>query len=288
MLVKLLNLETIGPDSFEGGSAATVWKRVYGGQAIAQSLIAAERTVDGKTPHSLHAYFLLAGDLAEPIRYEVERIRDGRSFATRRVVASQRGGVIFTLAASFHADEAGLEHQLPMPEAPAPDEVADPATLIASKGEDARRAMANFLRHVWPIEFRPLDPTRYDPPFPGAPRDPRQSLWIRIGERLPDNPTVHRAALAYLSDMTLLDTILVTHGLSLFTSDYQGASLDHALWFHRPARADDWLLYVQDSPTASGGRGFTRGLLYSRAGDLVASVTQEGLVRRKRPKAPTD
>jgi acyl-CoA thioesterase-2 len=278
-LVALLDIEPIGPDRFVGRSPANKWPRVYGGQAIAQALVAASRTVEARAPHSLHAYFILPGDPAEPILFEVERIRDGRSFTTRRVTARQRGEAIFELSASFHVEETGLEHQFPAPPAPEPDRLVDPVAAVALLGEKAQMRLQGLLERIRPIEFRPLDLTRYAPPDPGIVREPKQSLWIRIGGALPDDPAVHRAALAYLSDMTLLDTALVAHGRTVSDGRFQVASLDHALWLHRPFRADDWLLYVQDSPNAHGARGLTRGLIYTRAGVLAASVAQEGLMR---------
>ena len=278
-LVALLDIEPAGPDRFVGRSPPNRWPRVYGGQAIAQALVAACRTVERRAPHSLHAYFLLPGDPAEPILFEVERIRDGRSFATRRAVARQRGEAIFVLSASFHIEEAGPDHQLPPPPAPEPDRLVDPLVATALLGEKAQQRLQGLLERIQPIEFRPLDLMRYAPPIPGIQREPRQSLWIRIGGALPDDPAIHRAALAYLSDMTLLDTALVAHGHTISDGRHQVASLDHALWLHRPFRADDWLLYVQDSPNAHGARGLTRGLIYTRAGALAASVAQEGLMR---------
>ena len=285
-LVALFDIEPAGLDRFIGHSPKSGWARVYGGQVIAQALIAASRTVENRAPHSLHAYFLLGGDPTEPIAFEVERLRDGRSFATRRVVARQREEAIFVLSASFHREEEGLDHQFPMPAAPDPDSLLDPVAAIGLLGEKAQKRLQGLLDRMQPIEFRPLDLARYAPLPPGSAREPKQSLWVRIGGQLPDDPALHRAALAYLSDFTLLDTALVAHGRTVFDARFQVASLDHALWFHRPFRADDWLLYVQDSPTAHGARGLTRGLLYSRAGLLVASVAQEGLVRPVRTPAP--
>jgi acyl-CoA thioesterase-2 len=278
-LVALLDIEPIGPDRFVGRSPVNKWPRVYGGQAIAQSLVAASRTVEARAPHSLHAYFILPGDPAEPILFEVERIRDGRSFTTRRVTARQRGEAIFELSASFHVEEAGLEHQFPAPPAPEPDRLVDPLAAAPLLGAKAQGRLLGLLERTQPIEFRPLDLARYAPPAAGIVREPKQSLWIRIGGALPDDPAVHRAALAYLSDMTLLDTALVAHGHTISDGRFQVASLDHALWLHRPFRADDWLLFVQDSPNAHGARGLTRGLIYTRAGVLAASVAQEGLMR---------
>lgn len=286
-LVALLDIEPIGSDRSVGRSPPNGWTRVFGGQVIAQALVAASRTVDDRAPHSLHAYFLLPGDPFEPILYEVERIRDGRSFTTRRVVARQRGEAIFVMSASFQIEEQGLDHYFPMPDAPEPDRLVDPVAAVGLLSEKAQKRLQSLFERIQPIEFRPLDLTRYARPAPGVTREPRQSLWIRIGGALPDDPAVHRAALAYLSDMTLLDTALVSHGRTVFDARFQVASLDHSLWLHRPFRADEWLLYVQDSPSAYGARGLTRGLLYNRAGILVASVAQEGLIRPIRPLAQT-
>jgi acyl-CoA thioesterase-2 len=281
-LVALFDIEPAGPDRFVGRSPRNGWTRVYGGQVIAQALVAASRTVEDRAPHSLHAYFVLPGDPAEPILFEVERIRDGRSFTTRRVTARQRGEAIFELSASFHVAEEGFDHQLPAPPAPEPERLLDPAAATALLGEKAQKRLQSLLERIQPIEFRPLDLTRYAPLAPGDAREPRQSLWIRIGGRLPDDAAVHRVALAYLSDMTLLDTALVAHGHTVSDGHFQVASLDHALWFHRPCRADEWMLYVQDSPNANGALGLTRGLIYTRAGVLAASVAQEGLMRPAR------
>jgi acyl-CoA thioesterase II len=280
-LVAYLDLETIEVDIFRGRSPQNSWKRVFGGQVIAQALVAASRTVEGRTPHSLHCYFILPGDPLIPIVFEVDRIRDGRSFATRRVVAIQHGKAIFSLSASFQVEEEGVEHSFSMPTAPDPDTLADPIELVKFAGEKAQQRMQGFFDRIRPIEILPIDLSRYAPGARGAKREPRQSVWIRIGGRLPDDPATHRAALAYLSDMTLLDTALAAHGHSISDQEFQVASLDHALWLHRPCRADEWLLYVQDSPNSGGSRGFTRGQLFSRSGVLVASVAQEGLIRRR-------
>ncbi len=285
-LVALLDLEPAGVDRFVGRSPELGWARVYGGQVVAQALAAAARTVPGRSPHSLHAYFLLGGDPAEPILFEVERIRDGRSFSTRRVSASQRGVPIFVLAASFHAAEDGPEHQAAAPKAPPPEQIVDPETALALMPEPARKRLQALFDRIRPIEFRPLDMRRYAPLRPGETRAAEQSVWIRIGGPLPDDPMIHTAALAYLSDMTLLDTALVAHGHAIFDGRHQVASLDHALWLHRPCRADEWLLYAQDSPSAGGARALTRGTLFSRDGALVASVAQEGLVRPVRTAPP--
>jgi len=285
-LVALLDLERIEKDIFRGAVAQNGWTRVYGGQVIAQALVAAAKTVEGRAPHSLHAYFILGGDPNAPIVFEVDRLRDGRSFTTRRVNAIQHGQAIFSMIASFQIAEDGVEHSLPMPPAPDPDTLPDPIQLlIAAGGKRAEAARAMYDR-VQPVEIRPLDLSRYRPVLEGEHREPRQSIWIRIRGRLPDDPAVHRAALAFLSDLNLLDTALVAHGRTVMGKEFQVASLDHALWFHRPFRADEWLLYVLDSPNAGGARGLTRGALYSRDGALVASVAQEGLIRRRRDDAP--
>ena len=285
-LVALLDLEPAGADRFVGRSPDMGWARVYGGQVVAQALVAAVRTVAGRSPHSLHAYFLLGGDPAEPILFVVERVRDGRSFSTRRVTASQRGEPIFVLSASFQIAEDGPAHQAPAPAAPPPEQVVDPQAALAAMPEPARKRLQALFDRVRPIEFRPMDLRRYAPLRPGETRAAAQSVWIRIGGPLPDDPMIHTAALAYLSDMTLLDTALVAHGHAIFDGRHQVASLDHALWLHRPCRADEWLLYAQDSPSAGGARALTRGMLFSRDGALVASVAQEGLVRPIRA-APT-
>ncbi len=282
-LVALFDLAPVREDCFIGLSPHNGWKRVYGGQVLAQALVAAERTVTGREPHSLHAYFLLGGDPREPILYEVERLRDGRSFTTRRVVARQKGAAIFVMTASFHAQEPGLDHAAPAPPAPPPAACADAHRAAEMLEGPARFRMKGMLDTTWPIEFRPTDLGRYEP---DAKPETRQSVWTRIGERLPDDPALHRAALLYLSDMTLLDAALRPHGLTIFDHRIQVASLDHALWFHRPARADDWLLYVQDTPNAASATGLVRGLLYAQDGRLVASVTQEGLMRRRDEARP--
>jgi acyl-CoA thioesterase II len=280
-LVALLDLEKIEEDIFRGSSPADGWKRTFGGQVIAQALIAATRTVEAsRAAHSLHGYFILPGDPEAPIVFEVDRIRDGGSFTTRRVVAVQHGKAIFSLSASFHVAETGFDHFIPAPEVPDPDQLLDAAQLMLMAGRTAEQ-VERFVGRIRPIEFRPVEPARHAALKAGEVREPRQWLWIRVNGALPDDPIIHRAALAFLSDMTLLATSVIAHGRSLGEPEIQAASLDHALWLHRPFRADDWLLYVQDSPSASGARGFTRGLLYSRERVLVASVAQEGLIRKR-------
>jgi acyl-CoA thioesterase II len=277
-LVALFDLEPSGKDRFVGHSPHNGWKRVFGGQVLAQALVAAERTVVGRDPHSLHAYFLLGGDPRDPILFEVERLRDGRSFTTRRIVARQKGEAIFVMTASFHAQETGFEHSASMPKAPQPEECPDPRKAIERLEGPARFRMKGMLDTTWPIDFRPTDLGRY---APGVQREPSQTLWTRIGEPLPDDPALHRAALLYLSDMSMLETAIGAHGRSIYDNRIQVASLDHAMWFHRPGRADNWLLYVQDSPNAGGATGLVRGLLYARDGALIASVAQEGLTRQR-------
>jgi acyl-CoA thioesterase II len=275
-LIKLLDLEPIEVNIFRGTSPQDRSQRVFGGQVLGQALVAASRTVEGRFCHSLHAYFLLPGDPKVPILYEVDRSRDGQSFSSRRVVAIQHGRPIFHMSVSFQIEEPGLEHQIDAPVVPGPGELPSE--------DDFRRAMADkvpaqyrehFLRQR-PIELRPVD--RVDI-FGSEKRAPHQSVWVRATGTLPDDISLHQCVLAYASDMTLLDTALLPHGIGWFSDDIQMASIDHAMWFHRPFRADQWLLYVQDSPSASGARGFSRGLVYADDGRLVASVAQEGLMR---------
>jgi acyl-CoA thioesterase-2 len=279
-LLKILDLEPLEVNLFRGRSPQTGWQRVFGGQVVGQALVAATRTVEGRSPHSLHGYFMRPGDPSTPIIYEVERIRDGRSFVTRRVVAIQHGQAIFSMSASFQTEEEGFSHQMDMPpDVPRPGDLPSEEALKGRLPADMPEAIRDYFERERPIEFRPVDLSRY---VDARPRPPMQSVWIRATEPLPDDPAVHQSVLAYASDMTLLDTALVAHGSSVFSADIQGASLDHALWLHRPFRADDWLLYTQDSPFAGGGRGFSRGRIYTEAGELVASVVQEGVIRRRR------
>ena len=284
--LKLMDLEPAGEDRWLGHTPDSGWKRVFGGQVVAQALSAAQRTVVDRAAHSLHAYFLLGGDPSVVIEYDVERIREGRSFATRRVTARQHGKAIFIMSASFHSDEEGLDHFIAPPPAAAPDEVLDPLETAALAGEAERQRVASFLKRIAPIEFRALEDPPRSAENAGAKGDDTVLHWLRIGVELPDDPAIHRVAIAYLSDLTLFDAALAPHGHSLGGGKFQLASLDHALWFHRPARADQWLLYVQDSPSAQSARGLTRGLFYDRSGRLVASVAQEGLMRRRRGIAP--
>ena len=280
-LVSLLDLDQLELNLFRGLSPKFGWNRVYGGQVLAQSLVAAQRTVtEPRAVHSMHAYFLHGGNPKIPIIYEVERSRDGGSFTTRRVKAIQNGQSIFVMSASFQKHEAGsIEHQSQMPKVAAPDtlpSLEDLFRLIADKIPDS---LKNHVKRERPIEMRVVDVERYTR---RTKKDPAaQQVWLRACGRLPDDPKIHQAVLAYASDYTLLDTALTAHGKLLFDTDIQMASLDHALWLHRPFRADEWLLYVQDSPSAGGARGFCRGSIYRQDGVLVASVAQEGLTRTR-------
>jgi len=278
-LFSILDLEPIEHNLFRGSSPDSGWQRVFGGQVIAQALVAANRTVEERFAHSLHGYFMRPGDPTIPILYEVERIRDGKSFATRRVVATQHGEAIFSMAASFQREEGGFDHQIPMPDVPPPEELPDDDAMEALVLQYAPEDVRRYWTKQRVLELRPVDLTHY---ISRKPLDPLQQTWMRIRERLPDDPGLHRAALAYASDLTLLDTALVAHGRGVFDRDVQAASLDHALWFHRAFRADEWLLYMAESPSASGARGFARGSIFSRDGRLVASVAQEGLIRPRR------
>jgi acyl-CoA thioesterase-2 len=255
-------------------------QRVFGGQVLGQALVAAGRTVEGRVAHSLHAYFLVAGDPKVPILYEVDRSRDGSSFSSRRVVAIQHGRQIFHMSVSLQVPETGLEHQIEMPDVPPPEGLPsedDFRAKIVDKIPEQYRD--HFLRRR-PIELRPVDRTDI---FAPQKRPPHQAVWVRATGELPADVAFQQCVLAYASDMTLLDTSLLPHGIGWFDNRIQMASIDHAMWFHRPFRADEWLLYVQDSPSASGARGFNRGLIFSRDGKLVASVAQEGLMRMRAP-----
>lgn len=283
-LLSILDLEPLEHNLFRGMSPQVGWQRVFGGQVIGQALVAASRTVpQERSVHSLHGYFLRPGDPAVPIIYEVDRIRDGGSFTTRRVVAIQHGKPIFSVAASFQTFEEGLDHQAVMPDVPMPEDLPGEAELKEKFLAHAPEPVRRYWERDRPIELRPVDMTHY---FSRSKLTPSQNVWVRASAALPDDPRIHSCVLAYASDMTLLDTSLFAHGTSVFDPKLQVASIDHAMWFHRPFRADEWLLYAEDSPSASGGRGFTRGSLFSRDGQLVASVAQEGLirVRRERPK----
>ncbi len=280
-LLSILDLEQLEMNLFRGRSPQVGWQRVFGGQVVGQALVAALRTVDpGRPPHSLHAYFLLGGDPKVPIIYEVDRIRDGRSFTTRRVIAIQHGHAIFSMSASFHAaEEGGFDHQATMPVVPAPEELPSEADMkervLPSMPDPVRR----YYERERPIELRPVEFGRYlGQKIPGN----TFHVWMKVTARLPDDAAIHQAVLAYASDMTLLDSALIPHGKTVFMKEIMAASLDHALWIHRPFRTDEWLLYAQDSPNLNGSRGFSRGLIFARDGTLVASVAQEGMLRKRR------
>ena len=275
-LLKILDLEQIEVNLFRGQSPKSGWQRVFGGQVIGQSLVAARRTVEGRHPHSLHGYFMRPGDPKVPIVYEVDRIRDGRSFTTRRVVAVQHGQAIFAMSASFQVDEGGFDHQAAMPDVPGPDELPSEDDVKADLLSRMPEPMRTYYERERPIDMRPVEINRY---MSREPMKPQFHVWIRTTGRLPDDPAIHQCVLAYASDMTLLDTSLVPHGRTVFDPTIQGASIDHAMWFHRPFRADEWLLYAQDTPNAGGARGFSRGLIFKQDGTLIASVAQEGLIR---------
>ncbi|MEM7191508.1 MAG: acyl-CoA thioesterase II [Pseudomonadota bacterium] len=277
-LLSILDLERLEHNLYRGLSPQIGWQRVFGGQVIGQALMAAQRTVQNRGVHSLHAYFLCAGDPAVPIIYEADRIRDGKSFSTRRVVGIQHGRAIFSMSASFHRQEEGLAHQIPMPDVPPPEEVASEADLTESLIDRLPPVALAYWQAERPIEMRPVDLTRYLSP---EKRDPAQYIWMKANGIMPDDPALHQCVLAYASDFTLLDTALVAHGRFVFDPDLMLASLDHAIWFHQPFRADDWLLYAQDSPISGGARAFCRGTFYTRDGRLVASTCQEGLVRER-------
>jgi acyl-CoA thioesterase-2 len=280
-VIDLLDLEQIEQDIFRGESPPGERRqRVFGGQVAGQALVAAGRTVPEDRPvHSLHAYFIRPGDPTVPLVYIVERVRDGRSFTTRRVTTVQHGKTIFTLSASFHHAEGGFEHADTMPDVPGPDEVEPTADRLR------RLYGAAADEFSWP---NPIDIRYVGPLTAEAARDPslvtsRNIVWLRADGELPDNPLLHVCLMTYASDMTLLDTVLLAHGVSWTDGLVAGASLDHAMWFHRPFRADRWLLYVQDSPSASGARGLARGEVYTHEGELVVSVVQEGLLRPRKP-----
>jgi acyl-CoA thioesterase-2 len=278
-LVELLDLEPIEVNIFRGVSPDSTRQRVFGGQVAAQALVAAGRTVDRGRVHSLHSYFLRPGDTTVPILYEVDRIRDGRSFITRRVVAIQRGEAIYNMAASFHVDEEGLVHQEAMPDVPPPEEIP----TVGERLEEIDDPMADWFRRPNPIDQRFIEDL---PWIRSGRRDPRQRLWMRANGAVGDDPLLHAAIVTYASDMSLFDSILNPHQVRWEDDVFMGASLDHCMWFHRPFRADEWLLYDQESTSAYGARGLARGMIFSRDGRLVISVVQEGLVRvrKKEPQ----
>ena len=282
-LLELLELEPLEHNIYRGQNRDLGTGRVFGGQVFAQALVAARRTVDeGREAHSVHGYFLREGDLTTPIVYFVDRPRDGRSFTSRRVTAIQNGEAIFHLSASFHVVEPGIDHQWPMPEVPDPETLTPELDLIRANAH----LIPEPIRAIWtqdrPIDLRLISPR--NPFVPGeavGPVEARRAVWFRVVDRIPDPTIVHQAVLAYASDYGFLPTALLPHGLTMRDRRVQIASLDHTLWMHRPFRADEWLLYVSDSPSAHGARGFVRGQVFTRDGQLIASVAQEGLIRMR-------
>ena len=276
-LVDILDLEELELNLFRGRSPQEDKQRVFGGQVAGQALVAAGRTVEGRQIHSLHSYFLRPGDPRVPIIYQVDRLRDGRSFTTRRVTGIQHGQAIFALAASFQVDEGGVEHQAEMPSATQPEELPDREQRVAemrAKGEE----VDDWMLFGAALDTRYVDSMDYSGK---TEQEPQWRVWLRANGQLPDDPLLHRCVAAYASDMTLLDTALRPHRMAMDES-MQVASLDHAMWFHRPFRADEWLLYAHESPSMSSSRGFTTGRFFTRSGKLVISVVQEGLLRDRR------
>ena len=276
-LLKHLTLECLEENLYRGESQDIGSPHVYGGQVLAQALFAASQTVEDRDVHSLHAYFLRPGDKKKPVVYEVDRIRDGKGYTTRRVVAIQRGKPIFNMSASFKIKEEGLEHQFEMPEVPGPEGLQNLTELGRQDLAEFPDKLSRFLDWQRPIEFRPVRPTHLLNPEPAL---PIRDIWIRVEGTLPDDPALHKVLLAYASDYSLLSTALLPHGLVFSQNTLRAASLDHAMWFHRDFRMDDWLLYSMESPSTSHGRGFSRGNLFTREGKLVASVAQEGMIRK--------
>ena len=274
-LIRVMTLERLEDNLFRGQSRDIGSPQVYGGQVLGQALTAATATVEGRIVHSLHAYFLRRGDFNSPIVYEVDRAWDGKHFATRRVIAIQHGQQIFNMSASFQVPEAGLDHQAQMPIVPPPESLRDQDSLYREAAELLPPEVLKVLERRRPFEFRPVQP----PDFTRTQaHSPCKEVWFRAADPLPDGEALHRCLLAYASDFQLIDTALKPHALPL-TTKMAVASLDHAMWFHRNLRVDDWLLYALDSPSASGARGFARGSIFSRDGRLLASVAQEGLIR---------
>jgi acyl-CoA thioesterase II len=275
-LLTLLDLEPLEENIFRGPSHDIGTPHVFGGQVLGQALAAAARTVHGQLAHSLHAYFLKRGDIGAPIDYHVDRSRDGTSFSNRRVVAIQHGAQIFNMAASFQVPESGLEHQAEMPVVPEPDTLLDMEALARARGADLPPRIARFLNYRRPFIVKPVEPRQF---LATENLEPVKRLWMKAAGRLPDDESLHRSLLAYISDYELIGTATLPHGLHATRGGLKMASLDHAMWFHRECRLDDWMLYACDSPSTSGGRGLARGMIYDRAGRLVASTAQEGVIR---------
>ncbi len=281
-LIALLELEPIERNIYRGRNRDIGTPAIYGGQVLAQALVAAQKTVDDDRPiHSMHGYFILPGDLSLPVVYFVERLRDGRSFTTRRVTAIQKGEAIFSLSASFHRHEEGFEHQVEMPEVSPPEALRPELELIRERLEEFPETIRPIVSQDRPLDFRPVEG---DVAFGMGSTRAARAAWVKSTSPLDDDPMHHRAVLAYTSDYGLLVTALRPHGRSAREEGIMIASLDHSLWFHREFRADEWLLYVTESPTAGGARGFSRGCFFTQDGRLVASVAQEGLIRERRPR----
>jgi acyl-CoA thioesterase-2 len=279
-LIKVMTLERLELNLFRGESRDIGSPQVFGGQVLGQALMAAIATVEGRSVHSLHAYFLRRGDFNSPIVYEVDRARDGNSFSTRRVVAIQEGAQMFNMSASFQTEQAGLDHQIAMPQVPPPEDLPELDSYYRALLAKAPGGVHGLLGRKRPFDFRPVESPGFLNP---EKREPRKHVWFRAVGKLPDDETLHRCLLAYVSDFNLLDTAMMPHAISPLTAGVMLASIDHAMWFHRSVRVDDWLLYSTDSPSASGARGFTRGSVFARDGRLVASTCQEGLVRVRLP-----
>jgi acyl-CoA thioesterase-2 len=275
-LLKVMTLERIERDLFRGESRDIGNPQVFGGQVLGQALVAATATVQDRPVHSLHAYFLRRGDFNAPIVYEVDRARDGNHFSTRRIVAIQHGEQIFNMSASFQSSEDGLDHQSPMPDVAPPEGVPDAESYFRDLKPPVPERLRKLAAYKRPFQFRPLQPPGF---IRQGKASPPKYVWFRAVDRLPDDDALHRCLLAYVSDFNLLDTATMPHGVSVVTPNLVMASVDHAMWFHRSVRVDEWLLYAIDSPSASGARGFTRGSIFSRDGRLVASTAQEGLMR---------
>ena len=275
-LIKVMTLERLEMDLFRGQSRDIGSPQVFGGQVLGQALVAATATVEERVVHSLHAYFLRRGDFNSPIVYEVDRARDGKHFSTRRIVAIQHGEQIFNMSASFQSDESGLEHQSQMPDVPPPEQLMDLEAFCREHLSGAPVNVKRMLERKRPFEFRPVDPQIY---LSREKLPARKNIWIRAVDALPDDESLHRCLLAYVSDFNLLEAALMPHGMTVVSTNLAIASIDHAMWFHRSVRVDDWLLYSVDSPSASGARGFSRGEVYSLDGRLVASTSQEGMLR---------
>ncbi len=275
-LLALLELEQLEVNLFRGASRDIGSPQVFGGQVLGQALTAASATVEGRIVHSLHAYFLRRGDCNAPIVYEVDRSRDGHSFSNRRIIAIQHGEQIFNMTASFQVPEEGLEHQIEMPQVPPPEQLPEMMESLRGVLDRLPERLQRLAATPRPFEFRMVQPLDFQQ---SRKAPPARQVWFRAVGALPDDEALHRRLLAYVSDFYLLDTAALPHGVSFFSSKAIMASIDHAMWFHRPLRVDEWLLYALDSPSASGARGFGRGSLFARDGRLVASTAQEGLVR---------